>query len=151
MKKLFFNIKHSGLLLILYIFINNILIAEPMIILEYSDSKSSQIDTNIKKNSFTKDENYSVTHKINKNDTLSAIMDNYYGNSNLNLRFIQSAIVHKNKKAFVRANPNFMFAGKNLYLPSINEIKNLVYKNHKIKDELADDDIKNLDIYFFGN
>ena len=32
---------------------------------------------------------------------------------------------------FVRSNPNFMYAKKKLYLPSINEIKELVYKNKK--------------------
>ena len=37
----------------------------------------------------------------------------------------------KIKNAFVRSNPNFMYAKKNLYLPSINEIKELVYKDKK--------------------
>ena len=61
-------------------------------------------------------------------------------------------ILHKNKNAFVRANPNFMYAQKNLYLPSIKEIKDLVYKN---KDNLPNDVVNNTqtnkEIYFFGN
>ena len=77
-------------------------------------------------------------------------MEKYYGNSELNLRFIQAAIVHKNKNVFVRSNPNFMFAGKKLYLPSINEIKNLVYKRTENKRKKVVD-TKNADIYFFGN
>ena len=44
-----------------------------------------------------------------------------------------SLLVIKNKHAFVRNNANFMFANKRLYLPSVNEIKNSIYKNVKKK------------------
>ena len=63
---------------------------------------------------------------------------------------IYDKLKQKNKKVFVRSNPNFMFAGKKLYLPSINEIKNLVYKNKKRAKEIIDESKKS-EIYFFGN
>ena len=46
--------------------------------------------------------------------------------SEFNNKILSLAIVHFNKKAFVRNNPNFLFSGKKLYLPSVNEIKNLI-------------------------
>ena len=64
---------------------------------------------------------------------------------------VQTAVVHKNKHAFVRNNPNFMFANKKLYLPSISEIKNLVYKNSKTNIKKKDEFQQAKDIYFFGN
>ena len=36
------------------------------------------------------------------------------------------AIVKKNRAAFVRGNPNFLYADKVLHLPSLNEMKDLV-------------------------
>ena len=59
------------------------------------------------------------------------------------------AIVHFNKKAFVRNNPNFLYSGKKLYLPSVNEIKNLIIKkgNSEKKDK-NNSSIKS-HIYFF--
>ena len=143
-KKHFFS-----LLVINFILFYRILSAEPIIVLEYSSSNSFSSSSEYK-NDFTEDENYSTVHRVNKSETLSTIMQKYYGKSNLNLQFIQSAIVHKNKKVFVRSNPNFMFAGKKLYLPSINEIKNLVYKNKKRSKEIIDESKKS-EIYFFGN
>jgi len=40
---------------------------------------------------------------------------------------------------FIQNNANFMFANKNLYLPSINEIEDLIYKNNKKKFTLTVD------------
>ena len=123
--------------------------SEPLVILEYnSNNASSTLDN--ENSSFVNSEDYSLVHRIAKNETLSTIIEKYYGNGNLNLKFVQSAIVHKNRNVFVRSNPNFMFAGKKLYLPSINEIKNLVYRNKKNVEEHSNN-TKNLDIYFFGN
>ena len=96
-------------------------------------------------------EDFSKVHRVQKNETLSNIIEKYYGNGNLNLKFVQAAIVHKNRKVFVRSNPNFMYAGKKLYLPSINEIKNLVYRNKVSEEENSHKSSKKLDIYFFGN
>ena len=43
-----------------------------------------------------------------------------------------------------------MYAKKNLYLPSINEIKELVYKDKKKLPTMNKTSI-NKEIYFFGN
>ena len=85
-------------------------------------------------NPFLNDFNYSIKHNVKKNETLSDIILNYYGGNNLNKDLLSLSIVHYNKHAFVRKNPNYLFANKQLYLPSINEIKNLILKNNsKVK------------------
>ena len=137
------------LIVILYSLLSkSLLFAEPFVVHEYS--KSTLNETNQSNNSFDKNENYSSYYKIKKNDSLSEILSKFYGN-NLNLNIIQSAVVLKNKHVFVRNNANFMFANKKLYLPSINEIKNLVYKTSKKNNNTNPDFTREQDIYYFGN
>ncbi|MEK9936470.1 MAG: hypothetical protein VW619_08560, partial [Rhodobiaceae bacterium] len=50
----------------------------------------------------------------------------HYAGSGLDLSVVQMAIVKKNRAAFVRGNPNFLYADKVLRLPSLNEMKDLV-------------------------
>ena len=58
---------------------------------------------------------------------------------------------HFNKNAFVRSNPNYLYSGKKLYLPSINEIKNLIIKkNKKIDSNKKYNSPSSSQIYFFG-
>ena len=123
--------------------------SEPFVVLEYrgnSDRGNFSSD-----NLFLKDLNYNANHIVLKNETLSDIMLNYYGSSAFNNRILSLAIVHFNKKAFVRNNPNFLYSGKKLYLPSVNEIKNLIIKKDK---NSANKDKNNSSItsqiYFFG-
>ena len=71
-----------------------------------------------------------MKHKIKNGESLSDILKKYYGNSGLNMRIIEVSLIEINKHAFVRKNPNYMFAGKTLTIPSINQIMNLV-KNKK--------------------
>ena len=118
--------------------------SQPLVILEYSDANNVEIKN-------INDENYSTYYTIKKNDTLSNIIEKYYGNRGLNFTFVQAAILYKNKNAFVRSNPNFMYAKKKLYLPSINEIKELVYKDKKKLPTIIKDTAINQEIYFFGN
>jgi len=123
--------------------------SEPFVVLEYrgnSDRENLSSD-----NLFLKDLNYNANHVVLKNETLSDIMLNYYGSRAFNNRILSLAIVHFNKKAFVRNNPNFLYSGKKLYLPSVNEIKNLIIK----KDKNSENKYKNNSsitslIYFFG-
>ena len=82
---------------------------------------------------------------------MSGILDKFYSSKNLNLNVVKSAVVLKNKHAFVRNNANFMFANKRLYLPSVNEIKNSIYKNVNKKDESTEEFSREQDIYYFGN
>ena len=139
---------------ILYFLLFNIvnlhsIYAEPFVVMEYAAS-------NTKKNAlnsldFDKNENFSSNYRIKKDESLSSIIDKFYGGKGLNLKIVQTAVVLKNKHAFVRNNPNFMYANKKLHLPSVKEIKNLVYKRpDRLKNEESNS--KNVkDIYFFGN
>ena len=123
--------------------LHSIAMAQPLVVLEYSGTSEVKTEN-------SNDENYSTYYKVKKNDTLSKIIEKYYGNKGLNITFVQAAILYKNKDAFVRSNPNFMYAKKNLYLPSINEIKELVYKEKKKLSKINETSI-NQEIYFFGN
>ncbi len=78
-------------------------------------------------------------------------MLNYYGSSSFNNNILSLAIVSFNKSAFVRNNPNYLYSGKKLYLPSVNEIKNLIIKKNKnsINDKKNKSSITS-QIYFFG-
>ena len=132
-----------------FISLSKLSFSEPFVVLEYrgnSDRGSLSSD-----NLFLRDLNYSANHLVLKNETLSDIMLNYYGSSAFNNRILSLAIVYFNKKAFVRNNPNFLYSGKKLYLPSVNEIKNLIIK----KDKNSENKDKNnssitSQIYFFG-
>ena len=123
--------------------------SEPFVVLEYRGNKDRGNFSS--DNLFLQDLNYNANHVVLKNETLSDIMLNYYGSSAFNNRILSLAIVHFNKKAFVRNNPNFLYSGKKLYLPSVNEIKNLIIK----KDKNSENKDKNnssitSQIYFFG-
>ena len=82
------------ILVLKIILINLSVVAEPMVVLEYSNNNNiNELDSNAHNN-----ENFSTYHKIKKNETLSNIIQKYYGNKGLNLTFVQAAILHKNKK-----------------------------------------------------
>jgi len=130
-------------------FFSKISFSEPFVVLEYRGNMDRGNLTS--DNSFLKDLNYSVKHVVLKNETLSDIMLNYYGSKSFNNNILSLAIVHFNKKAFVRNNPNYLYSGKRLYLPSINEIKDLIIKknNNKKNTEKSNSSITS-QIYFFG-
>ena len=68
-----------------------------------------------------------------------------------NNKILSLAIVYFNKKAFVRNNPNYLYSGKNLYLPSVNEIKNLIIKKDKnLNNNRNNNSSITSQIYFFG-
>ena len=124
-------------------------ISEPFVVLEYRGHSAR--DNIVSDNVFLKDLNYSAKHIVLKNETLSDIMLNYYGTKSFNKSILSLAIVHFNKKAFVRDNPNYLYSGKNLYLPSINEIKNLIIKKDKKQDNNKNhNSVNSSQIYFFG-
>ena len=138
--------------LIFYIFLLNFifggsLFAEPFVVYEYSETSSN---TTKSQNSY-ENEDYSTYYRIKKNDSLSGILNKFYGSKNLNLNVVKSAVVLKNKHAFVRNNANFMFANKRLYLPSVNEIKDMIYKNVNKKRNTSNEFTREQDIYYFGN
>ena len=122
---------------------------EPFVVLEYRGNLDS--DYTNSDNSFLQDLNYSTNHVVLKNETLSDIMLNYYGSNSFNNNILSLAIVYFNKKAFVRNNPNFLYSGKKLYLPSVNEIKSLIIKKDKsIKKDDNNNSSITSQIYFFG-
>tara|TARA_B100000902_G_scaffold149098_1_gene145678 strand:+ start:158 stop:598 length:441 start_codon:yes stop_codon:yes gene_type:complete len=143
------KIKILSFFILFIISLSKLSFSEPFVVLEYrGNSDRGNFSSN---NLFLKDLNYNVNHVVLKNETLSDIMLNYYGSSAFNNRILSLAIVHFNKKAFVRNNPNFLYSGKKLYLPSVNEIKNLIIK----KDKNSENKDKNNSsitshIYFFG-
>ncbi len=121
--------------------------SEPFVVLEYRENlDSGNLNSD---NLFLKDLNYSTKHVVLKNETLSDIILNYYGSKSFNNKILSLAIVNFNKKAFVRNNPNYLYSGKKLYLPSINEIKNLIIKKDKSLKNKNNSSITS-QIYFFG-
>ena len=136
------------LTIILIICFSKISVSEPFIVLEYRGNIDR--DYSNSDNLFLRDLNHSSKHVVLKNETLSDIMLNYYGSKSFNQSILSLAIVHFNKKAFVRNNPNFLFSGKQLYLPSINEIKNLIIKKNKNQNENVNQSPLSSQIYFFG-
>ena len=137
------------LIIIFILFYSKSSFSEPFVVLEYRgnmDRGNIQSD-----NLFMNDLNYSSKHVVLKNETLSDIMLNYYGSKSFNNSILSLAIVHFNKNAFVRNNPNYLYSGKKLYLPSINEIKNLIIKKnkHSEKKNGMNSNITS-QIYFFG-
>ena len=98
----------------------------PIVVLEYPGYASASAPGLNKDNPFVHDPDHTASHRVQPDETLSHIITAYYAGSGLDLSVVQMAIVKKNKSAFVRGNPNFLYADKTLHLPSLNEMKNLV-------------------------
>ena len=136
-------------ILINIICFNSFSYAEPFVVLEYN--AGNHVSQEASENPFLTDENYSSKHKVKKNETLTDIILKYYGFRHFNKDILSLSIVKFNKHAFVRKNPNFLFAEKTLYLPSLKEIKNIVIrpKTNKDNNDVIFSDRKS-QIYFFG-
>ena len=120
-------------------------LSEPFVVLEYRNNNSKSFE--VSNNPFLKNENFSKKYKVKKNETLSDIILKNYGVKHFNKDVLSLSIVHFNKHAFVRKNPNFLFANKTLHLPSVLEIKNLILKTKTNFKEHPNDEKH---IYFFG-
>ena len=121
--------------------------SQPIVILEYPTFTNS--NQNYSDNVFIQNHDYSTTHKVKPDETLSHILEDYYSGSGLNLKFIELAIVAHNKHAFVKNNPNFLFADKTLTLPSLNQIQAMILGNNAPL-EPANKGIRSQEIYFIG-
>ena len=121
---------------------------EPFVVLEYNQSVHSEKKLN-KENIFIKNQNHSVVHTVLDGESLSGILKKYYGNSGLNMKILEVSLIQMNKHAFVRNNPHFLFAGKKIKIPSINEVMNLV-KNIN-NNQTSRGSSRNGHIYFYGN
>ena len=108
----------------------------PIVVLEYPGYASVSTPGLNQENPFVYDPDHTATHRVQPDETLSHIITAHYAGSGLDLSVVQMAIVKKNKSAFVRGNPNFLYADKLLHLPSLNEMKNLVLgsKQHDASD-----------------
>ena len=128
---------------------NSAFTSEPIVVLGYSSHNSEKTGLN-NSNAFISNPNFSSKHRVKENETLGHILYSYYGKSGLNLRIVEMAIVEFNSKSFRNRNPNFLFADQNLYLPSLNEMKNLVLgkSNKKLQPEQSNNTSSH--IYFFG-
>jgi len=123
---------------------------EPFVVLEYKENSDLNDKISVdRNNNFLKDQSYNTTHNVKEGESLSGILNKYYKNTGLNMRVLELAIIEINKHAFVRNNPNFLFAGKKIKIPSINEIMNLV-KQTPTNANTINNSRKN-HIYFYGN
>ena len=143
MKKFKIFVKTLLIILVLKAELNS---KEPFVVLEYGQSSFENKNNIDRDNPFLKNANYFKIHTVEFGDSLSGIMDKYYKNTGLNRKVIEISIIEINKKAFVRGNPNYLFAGSKIRIPSINEIKNLV--SEKPKSTVKTNKSKH--IYYFG-
>ena len=123
---------------------------EPIVVLTYGDSREtgSTLDE-YGTHPMRTDPNAHQMHQVAEAETLSHIMAEYYGGSGLNMKFVELAILQFHQEAFVRGNPNFLFAGKRLHLPSVNQIKALV-TGQKSESLRSPGNRNQNEIFFFG-
>ena len=138
------NIKLSLILICLQLVTKNVS-SEPFVVLEYRNNDTKSLEKS--NNPFLNNQNFSKKYKVKKNETLSEIILKNYGVKDFNIDILSLSIVHFNKHAFVRKNPNFLYANKTLYLPSVLEIKNLLLKAKPSDKEYPKNEKH---IYFFG-
>ena len=124
---------------------------EPIVVLEYGQrGGSGEYADDTSNHPVRMDPNHHMSHKVMPDETLGHIIHAYYGGSGLNMTFVEMAIVQFNKHAFVRGNPNFLFADKTLHLPSVNQIQALALgKKEKIQQGESYGERQN-EIFFFG-
>lgn len=106
--------------------------AEPIVVLKSPSAGMSRGTSG--NNEFVRNPDFSAKHKVKPNESLSHIIKKYYGDSSLNRKFLELAIVSRNSHAFVRGNPHFLFAGRTLHLPSVNEIRDMIYGKSSSKN-----------------
>ena len=123
---------------------------EPIVVLTYGDSRETgSASDEYGTHPMRTDPNAHQMHQVAEAETLSHIMAEYYGGSGLNMKFVELAILQFNREAFVRGNPNFLFAGKLLHLPSVNQIKALV-TGQKSESQRSSSNRNQNEIFFFG-
>ena len=124
--------------------------SEPIVILEYRGNNYQNENDNLSNNLFIVDPEHTEKHIVSKGESLSEIIDNFYSGSGLDKRFLKLAIVTANPRAFAQENPNFMFAGARLHLPSLNQIQAMVIGIPIDNKKEVEGIMKKSDIFFFG-
>ena len=130
--------------------ISSVSSSEPIVILEYKGNNYQNENDNLSNNLFILDPEHTEKHIVSKGESLSEIIDNFYSGSGLDKRFLKLAIVTANPKAFAQENPNFMFAGARLHLPSLNQIQAMVIGVPIDNKKDFEGIMKKSDIFFFG-
>ena len=140
----------------LILFINILLTSsisysEPIVVLEYRGTNYQNEYADPSNNIFIMDPDHTEKHKVPKGQSLSEVIDAFYAGSGLDKRFLRLAIVAANPKAFAQENPNFMFAGATLHLPSLNQIQSMVL-GIPIDKKTSQFELQGSDrgIFFFG-
>lgn len=140
----------------LILFINILLTSsisysEPIVVLEYRGTNYQNEYADPSNNIFIMDPDHTEKHKVPKGQSLSEVIDDFYVGSGLDKRFLRLAIVAANPKAFAQENPNFMFAGATLHLPSLNQIQSMVL-GIPIDKKTSQFELQESDrgIFFFG-
>ena len=140
----------------LILFINILLTSsisysEPIVVLEYRGTNYQNEYAEPSNNIFIMDPDHTEKHKVSKGQSLSEVIDDFYAGSGLDKRFLRLAIVAANPKAFAQENPNFMFAGATLHLPSLNQIQSMVL-GIPIDKKTSQFELQGSDrgIFFFG-
>ena len=140
----------------LILFINILLTSsisysEPIVVLEYRGTNYQNEYADPSNNIFIIDPDHTEKHKVPKGQSLSEVIDDFYAGSGLDKRFLRLAIVAANPKAFAQENPNFMFAGATLHLPSLNQIQSMVL-GIPIDKKTSQFELQESDrgIFFFG-
>ena len=128
----------------------NTAIAEPIVVLPYGARDNGAVEDAASSHPFRMDPEYSEMHEVAQNETLGHIMNDYYGGSGMNMEFVEMAIVQVNRHAFVRCNPNFLYAKKTIRLPSLNQIKALVTGGKPENSPSQGGSGRTNEIYFFG-
>ncbi len=101
--------------------------SQPIVVLEYPTHGGTSAAPGLNPdNIFVSNPDHTESHRVMPDETLSHIITEHYAGSGLDLSVVQMAIVKKNRAAFVRGNPNFLYADRVLHLPSLNEMKDLV-------------------------
>jgi Tfp pilus assembly protein FimV len=119
-------------------------------VLTYGARDNGSVEDTASSHPFRMDPNYSETHEVAQDETLGHIMNDYYGGSGMNMKFLEMAIVQVNRHAFVRGNPNFLYAKKTIRLPSLNQIKALVTDAKRENSPSQGGSGRTNEIYFFG-
>lgn len=123
---------------------------QPIVVLEYPTHGGTAAAPGLNPdNIFVSDPNHTASHRVMPDETLSHIITEHYAGSGLDLSVVQMAIVKKNRAAFVRGNPNFLYADKVLHLPSLNEMKDLVLGSKRHDEPQHGSGLQN-EIFFIG-
>ena len=128
----------------------NTAIGEPIVVLTYGARDNGDVEDATSAHPFRLDSDHSETHEVAQDETLGHIMNDYYGGSGMNMKIVELAIVQLNRHAFVRGNPNFLYAKKTIRLPSLNQIKALVTGTKLENSPSQGGSGRTNEIYFFG-